>query len=546
MTDSWWPLGYRDPAFVVQRQVYGFENGGDYVRGTSVMTLPHTALRYASTTPGFTDATKKAYLTIRWWGHEVVRTEMTPGVFQVKETGVSEINWGWPNEIDPSWSEVALVRSGFGFPLTPADGQTVFRALHSDFTNLNDDDDVPPVVYDRPLQPGQFYYYTLFFKTTPFDWITGMQALVLIPHKYGFDQHMWDAIPPYYQRVDSNLREGEGPLRQMLRVFGAELDSTREYVEQWQETYHIDKCPLPLLKQVGANFGVPYKAGVGDIRYRAMLAGLPEMLAMRGTITAMRQVVTTGTKYGVDITLGENIMLLTDDSIFTAGTGNWGSMHPGTGVAGWTAISSDKVTLTNTGNNPPSPMGLNSMRIVTDDSVETTNLSITCGCTNGTKGNVGEVYPLTAGIPVRPGSQYAFSFKMYQELGLSTTVALLWFNAGGKPSDLISTSQATAFVGTAGAWQTFLFQAVAPPTSVYVTPALYFTSRVTSPVVGRSGFIDIAGVMVYVVDDVSAPKQYIAPDKYLTLGAAAEFIGPVITGQEATTGFILGDPYYVP
>ena len=41
-----------------------------------------------------------------------------------------EITWGWPETILAgldSWTEVAVVRSGFGRPFTPKDGQTVFR-----------------------------------------------------------------------------------------------------------------------------------------------------------------------------------------------------------------------------------------------------------------------------------------------------------------------------------------------------------------------------------------------------------------------------------
>ena len=52
MTDtrSWWPDGYGDdPAFQVRRQIFGAITGGDYVRGSSVLTLPHTALRYPTT-----------------------------------------------------------------------------------------------------------------------------------------------------------------------------------------------------------------------------------------------------------------------------------------------------------------------------------------------------------------------------------------------------------------------------------------------------------------------------------------------------------------
>jgi hypothetical protein len=462
----------------------------------------------------------------------------------VKDTGVAEIGWGWPLSINESWLEVALVRSGFGFPLTPSDGQTVFRAKKTDFVGPDAELAPAPIVYDRPLQPGQFFYYSLFFKTTPYDWIVGMSGSVLIPRNYHHDQHLWDGLPPHYQRIDSNLREGDGPLRQMLGVFGSELDLTREYVEQWQEVYHIDKSPLPLLRQVGANFGVPYKGGVGDIRFRALIAALPEMLKMRGTVTAMKQVVTTGTKYGVDITLGQNIMLLTDDSIFAEGTGSWGALHPGAGV-GWTLITPDKITMTTEGNNPPNPAGNNSLRITTDDSVETVNLAVACGCMIGYKGYDTQKHPLTAGIPVEHGYQYGLTFSMYQELALSYTVSLLWFGAGGMSTDYLNMTSVGPTVGTPGSWQTITLQGVAPPDAVYLTPAIYFTSRVASPASGRSGFIDIGGVMVYVVDQVSEAKQYIAPDKYLTLNDADEFLGEMIPGQEATTGFIIGDPRHV-
>ena len=35
MTDPWWPSGYDDPAFQVQRDIYGSVVGGDYVRGSA-------------------------------------------------------------------------------------------------------------------------------------------------------------------------------------------------------------------------------------------------------------------------------------------------------------------------------------------------------------------------------------------------------------------------------------------------------------------------------------------------------------------------------
>src|SRR4051794_27738003 len=115
-TREWWPEGYDLPAFRVKRQTYGLMEGGDWVRGSSVETLPHTALRYPSTAPIPYDPTvEKAVLLARPFDYSTV-----------------EILWGWPLHRPTDWLEVALVRSTFGSPSTPQDGQTVFRALHED------------------------------------------------------------------------------------------------------------------------------------------------------------------------------------------------------------------------------------------------------------------------------------------------------------------------------------------------------------------------------------------------------------------------------
>ena len=49
-------------------------------------------------------------------------------------TTASKITWGWPDNIVglDRWTEVALVRSGFGRPTTPKDGETIFRSTRAE------------------------------------------------------------------------------------------------------------------------------------------------------------------------------------------------------------------------------------------------------------------------------------------------------------------------------------------------------------------------------------------------------------------------------
>ena len=523
----WWPDGYIDPAFIVQRQEYGAAVGGDYVRGSTVITLPHTALRYPTTVKGATAVQGKAFLAVR-----------------AADYDTSEVAWGWPPNLQAKWREVALIRSGFGYPITVNDGQTVFRATQASFSLSDGTLAPPPLVLDKPLQSGQFYYYSLFFKTSPFDWVLGMSSEVLIPRNFHHGDHLWDTLPPFYQYTDSNMRVGNGFLRQFLSVFGFELDTTREFVEQWQETYHVDKSPISLLRKVGENFGVPYRAGIGDIRYRALIAALPAMLQMRGTSPALEQVVESMSKYDCDIVAGTNLMLLPDDSDFFSGTGNWTALHPTTDALDATIdslMATDVHLSMNSGSAPPAGFGRGIMRVVTTKALETSNFALACGDGFTT---TDEIVPLYAGVPVEPGGTYGFSVNLKMPNVCVVACYLLWFDADGQPSDYLSkASPPNPLAPPDNNWNLFSVQGTAPANATYAVPVIYFTSRPAVPSSGTySIYIDIAGASLYLLGN-DAAVNVAPPDSYLTMGDPGEKIGaPPKPGDPTFKGFILGTP----
>lgn len=520
MSDPWWPEGYAHPAFEVQRQIYGVALGGDYVRGSTVTTLPQTALRYPSQVKGFADVQGKAYLTIRPFDYIT-----------------AEIAWGWPISLSETWEEVSLVRSGFGVPTTVNDGQTVFRALKADFDGTDDAGNAvtnpPPVVMDQPLQSGQWYYYTLFFRMGLLDWVTGMTGSVLIPRNFHHSEHLWNGIPPFYQYVDEDPRGrlggGMSTLRRFLTVFGFELDQTREFVESWQDVYHADKCPFPLLKRVGDNFGQPYRSGIGDVRYRAFIAGLPEMYKQRGTADTLKFVVEAASKWLCDITTGGNLMLLPDDSDFYHGTGNWATLHPDTD-----AIITDISTLTPTNVRlissaddptilPPTGAGRGAMRVQTALSVEGSPFCITCG--DGVL--VGrEVIPLYAGVPVEETATYGFSIQVKCQTSAARLImpSILWFGADGQPEDYLSRTDDTTATSVADTWVGLTVQGSAPVGAIYAVPALQIPGLTGSTDPTWSLWVDLAGATVYSLG-AKGSVAVLAPDSLLTLGEIAEKIG---------------------
>ena len=538
MSDSWWPEGTNDPAFQVQRQPYGQILGGDYVRARSggITTLPQTALRYATQIKGWDAIASKALLVVR-----------------PHDYATMEVAWGWPTSVK-NWLEVSLVRSGFGRPKTVNDGQTVFRAtreaMEIDFSE--DGENIRgPVVLDRPLPGGRWYYYTVFFRTTPLDWVVGMQMGSPLPKRYGHQDHLWNHIPPWYQYTDDNLREGDGFLRQMLNIYGYELDLTREYVEQWQQLYHTDFTPIRLLIPLGENFGLQYQSGLGDIRYRGLIANITPTYLKRGTVAGLEAVIEAASQYECEITFGDNIMLLPDDSEFVSGTGNWVAMHSALPPDDLPAIPTnnfDQTTFrTSTTVGPPAHGGRGVMEVLPAKPEAGTGEALPqfmfcCGCgyqeVPKPPGEVHtqevipprEVIPLYAGVAVRdPGTLYGFSIWIKQPVQDSVTVGLLWFGPKGTASDYLSYNEAVPVTPSDDEWYQYTIQAAAPLADPEADPPLpratYMVPYVRIIDTNYDQSVYIAGALIYEPAKDSPIAIPFAPDRYMTLGDPGETLG---------------------
>ena len=552
---TWWPEGYDLPAFRVKRQTYGLMEGGDWVRGSSVETLAHTALRYPTTAPeDYDPAAAKAILYTRPFDYHT-----------------AEIMWGWPTA-HPNWQEVALVRSTFGHPSTPRDGMTVFRAMREDF-DLGDGIDTgiapPPIVYDQPLPSGHTYYYSLFFRTNPIDWVLGMSDECLVPADYLHREHLWDAVPPYYQNVDDNYRVGAGHLRQFLTVFGFVMDNTRGFVEGLLELHQIDKTPMPLLKGLGANYGLPYESGIGDIRYRGLVANAPRAQHTRGTAVGLQQVIEAVSKYQTEITGSQTMMLFPDDSDFYRSTGNWGGVHPDavapvldqedtlTSLA-WNQIFVGRV-------NKPAHVGRGVMRVYTTKANGLLPLLIAVGDSRirldpdtvlepgadtvpAAVAEWRDAIPLEAGISITAGVPYGFSvWVQAPEKDFTVQPLLIFTGPSGDPQEVLDVALGLPIGSQGTAWKQYIAQGIAPtgtpggypPEARYLIPAIYVFSRVAHTLTNRSAAIDICGAMVYPLGDENAAVSVTPPDRYLTLGDPAEKLG---LPKEGFEGFIIGSP----
>lgn len=557
---EWWPgypdinKMYRHPAFQVQRERGGYVEGGDYVRGSSDAgtATPQTAIRYPISDPatGETVAQRGTLYTRPY------------------DYGTIEIFWGIPGRMSNDWSEVAIVRSIFGNPSTVNDGQTIYRGYRNTMfppSGVVPDDFAAPALYDLrsplaagrgTLTGGRYYYYSLFFRVD-LEWILSFSSSTLLPRNFHHSDHLWNSVPPYYQWTDNQQREEDGDLRRFLRVFGFELDQTREFVEQWQELYHVDFCPAPLLRRLGPNFGVS-EQGIGDIRYRSLLAEIGRLYGIRGTRPGLEKVCEAVSKYECDVSQTGNLMTLPDDSDFFEGTGNWAgqntALDPVTVIgAGATMLPPNKVFFkSNKLVQPPEGYGRAVMEVWTSEADELSDVIINCGCGlaydvyNGTDPITGDfpygpryIYPIQVGVLADNAGVYSFSVQVKMENPYPVDIMILWFDTNGAATT-------TSYKGKAGgttplappdtAWKSYQCTGTVPAGAVYGVPAIYLKTRVAGTVTGsKSPSVYFAAAAVYLLGSSTRISSE-APDPYMEMGNELKRIGTPIATPPAPTG----------
>lgn len=587
----WWPEGYADPAFQIQRQIFGSVLGGDFVRGSAqfqgVLTGAATALPTFRTTgdmwvlgdpvptaaPNPPVGLKAPGNVLRWDGtawinlglitHAVstavryssdVSTLSSIGTRSILHVApvlhdTVRIEWGWPLAPNDTWLEVSLVRSAFGRPSTPNDGQTIYRQPYSLFVNPNypSADGTakplidPPILRDQGLPSGRWYHYAMFFKVSPVEWVRGMVDSCMLPRDLQHDEYLWNNVPPYYRWVDGESGQQVGFLRQFLDVFGFELDTAREFIESWQHLYDIDYSPIRLLRQLGPNFGVPYESGIGDIRYRSLMADIGNLYATRGTTPSLERLTSNMSKYMCRVEPGASMMLTPDDSDFYGSTGNWAGLHPDTAVSGQTVLAPQKVFLdTIASGEVTPPAGRGAMKIWTASADATGKILVTVGDgvrypNNDANANTAlEILPKRYGIPADPAVSYGFSFQTKLTTVPTTVEAcLLFFGTSGTPASMLSIARSNPLGLSDTNWHSFYVNGTAPAGTEFVVPGILYTSR---PASATAIPIYVAAAMVYVAGG-AGEVLVLPPDRYLTMGDPGELIGSAKSGFDP---FLLG------
>ena len=219
------------------------------------------------------------------------------------------------------WNEAVLVRGAFGYPTTPLDGVAVW---YEDNQGLTSQFNVVEV--DQPVTGGYRYYYSLFLGIgTPDSWLNAAQCEVLVPRNYGHATKLFEMLPSFYQRTDSQqAADGRnGPLRKFTAILGYDADYNRTLLDGVLNVYDPDLAPLQFVEYLGTNLGLPIEQALGGARYRTLVGSLWNLEGLRGTSLGLQAFVYASSNYECQVQTGKNMLLTPDDSEFINGIGHW-------------------------------------------------------------------------------------------------------------------------------------------------------------------------------------------------------------------------------
>ena len=553
------------------------------VSPNGIATSPAPAyLRYITTDTVIDSLSTRTNFYVEPWDYNTTRI-----VWGVDKTVNSKVLDDIEQGLTPL---VAITRSAFGYPVTPLDGQKIFERKYTEVFSYSGNLQVPmsmetqpaspknefqrPVassqsLYDRNLTPGRWYYYTLFFyikgNYTSAQWISGGSTDALVPYNHKHFETFYDLIPPYYRTKDREFIAGTGQsgvLERLVRTIGFEADYTRTFAEGTENIYNVDYVHDDLLHALGeTNMGVDAEDGLGDIRYRSLLATINKLYDERGSTSGLQKLTLAGTKYNNKIIEGINMMNLTDDAEFVFNTGSWGSLVGtnntfvnsntwGATATAWNPIDIATVDEANSPSIRKRALYASYLAGTASDSAAASaskGLLLMCGL------GVGEVinrlhlvedvsfYPQFHGIRCVSGNIHTFSFyakRLGTDAGstaTNVTAGIMWFNLPANnvfnvTNDFISFDKQTTPTAN-GADTTNLVrysvQSEAPlslrgEAYVYAVPYVAFDNSYKR---------HIAACMFS--PELNAASDFaVKPDTTLTLGVANELLG---------SSYLLGD-----
>ena len=422
-----------------------------------------------------------------------------------------QVTWTQPaNSAEESYVGFRIVRNQEAFPETEEDGAIIYefytRSEELVPVNTIEDNSVTNVL--SPLVSGRFVYYRAWILLDAAgEWVRAGDAYTLLPSRHisgtspdtaytvledgvltdnnlgsqdltttheRFLEYIpraliskgigpLDEIEPYVSSVnetdpitDVHGNVNNSLLNTFLYGFSLTFDEMLNFAEFISPELSGKNTEPNILRLQSQQLGLSFDtAGVSKTQKRMVREAL-YTYRRKGTIAGLQSAVESMTGYDAVLTESTNIMLSPQDSTFYQGTGFWVT------GPGCTLVANGYNIATPTLEDEPNAIDLQWCGKVTP---ATTDTSISLGVTA----------PITRGIPVSEGAQYAISFYARTNVvGAGVDVSVYWYDSDGK---LLSSSIDGWSFSTTDNWDVYLIdELAAPANSKYLGISLKFDS----------------------------------------------------------------------
>lgn len=262
------------------------------------------------------------YLAAKYGRTTGVDFDVSP--FTANAIGYTNVLVTWTSPVG-DWTRLRLLKSRFGPAANSTDGTVVLETTGTE-----------NAYSDRDVVGGRWYYYTLFLESDG-KWLRVGVTSVLPIRDSGLTETFWDRIPRYFRFIrpvgasltddysvssaevvdQSSVEAVNTDLLKFVRVLGFGLEQIREHRDQILRFDDPVNTHVNNLIELGAQLGVDASAYEVPARFvRGQVANASLLARRRGTTDALRDVAELGTGWRIDLDLGGNRLLNSDQAAF--------------------------------------------------------------------------------------------------------------------------------------------------------------------------------------------------------------------------------------
>lgn len=402
--------------------------------------------------------------------------------FDVSPFSVSSIDYNkifveW-NQPTGDWDRIRLVRNGFGFPMTPDDGDLLFEGDNT--TNVRTYLDEGQVPANSGLIEGRTYYYTVFVRnTTTGRWIAAGTNLGVAVKNFGTAELMYEYLPAVYKignpfTAEDNDTDLNNDLFSFLQIFAFEHDLFKTLATNMKNRYDpltLDGRLIPLALN---EFGFPFEKEIGIQQARSLLKNAIKIYSERGSLSGIKAFVTAFSGFNVDVSGPINLMLDYNNATFIEAIGFWENIENTTLVRTIQANESPAVPPYIEPSSPPNFPNA-AIGFLKATAVASADMLFACGYSA----------PMTRGIPVNAGTRYNLTcYSRAKTTARPVTLNIQWYDRFGQ---LIGTAGEATSTNVVETWtRTVECSGVAPENAYFALPQV----RVEETVAGEVHYFD--------------------------------------------------------